>query len=341
MSDRFVAQLDSSVTYQHQDAGSAVQQNFAFVFPGQGSQRVGMLADAALEFSQVKEAFAEASEALGEDLWALVESGPVEQLNLTENTQPVLLAASVALWRVWRDLGGIEPAGMAGHSLGEISALCCADAIQFADAVRLVRARGRFMQNAVPAGEGAMAAVLGLETEQVEAICEATGAAHPGVVAAVNYNSPHQVVIAGHAETVQHATAAMSAAGARRVMPLAVSAPFHTELMQPAGEQLATVLDEIELRTPRIPVIHNVTAAAETDAQVIRKLLVAQVSAPVRWTECIKTLQTNGALHYSECGPGKVLGGLVRRIDRSLDCYHLENPRELREAIEAVSGVPN
>jgi [acyl-carrier-protein] S-malonyltransferase len=313
-----------------------VQQDLAFVFPGQGSQRAGMLAAAAAAFPQVGETFAEASEALGEDLWALVTDGDVAALNLTRNTQPLLLTASVALWRCWLFVGGEQPGGMAGHSLGELSALTCAGALQFADAVRLVRARGQFMQEAVPAGEGAMAAVIGLPAGDVQSVC-ATVAGH-GVVAAVNFNSPHQVVIAGHAGAVAEASRRLVDAGARRVMPLPVSAPFHTELMQPAGERLAAMLAEMPVTAPSVPVFHNVTAAPESDPDTIRRLLVAQVSAPVRWTDCIAALRDAGARRFVECGPGRVLGGLLRRTDTSLDCLYLEGPDDLHAAAAATRG---
>jgi len=297
-----------------------------------------MLHAAADEFPQIRETFTEASDALGEDLWALVASGQEDELNLTENTQPAMLTASVALWRCWRDAGGAEPSGMAGHSLGELTALCCAGAIAFADAVRLVRARGRFMQHAVPAGEGAMTAVLGLDSEQVAAICREVSDEERGLVAAVNFNSPQQVVIAGHTEAVGRAAAQLQAAGARRILPLPVSAPFHTALMRPAGERLRDVLDDIEIRAPAVPVIHNVTGASESDPVRIRELLVQQVAAPVRWTDCVLALRQAGARMFLECGPGKVLGGLLRRIDKALICHYLEAPPDLRRALTVCAG---
>ena len=308
------------------------------LFPGQGSQRIGMLAAAADEYPQIRETFAEASDALGEDLWALVAEGAESELNLTENTQPAMLAASVALWRCWRDGGGAQPSGMAGHSLGELTALCCAGALAFADAVRLVRMRGRFMQNAVPAGEGAMTAILGLPSEEVATLCAELSGNGEGLVAAVNFNSPQQVVIAGHTAAVQRAGERLREAGARRVMALPVSAPFHTELMRPAGERLREMLDDLDLQPPQVPVIHNVTAAAESDPPRIRELLVEQVAAPVRWTDCVLALRDAGARCFLECGPGKVLGGLLRRIDRSLDCHYLEAPQDLRRALAACTG---
>jgi len=297
-----------------------------------------MLAEAAGEFPVVVSTFQEASEALGEDLWALVQSGEEEQLKLTENTQPALLTASVALWRCWQEAGGSEPSGMVGHSLGEISALCCAGAIGFADAVRLVRARGQFMQSAVPAGEGAMSAIIGLADGEVRALCDEISGEGNGLVSAVNFNSPQQVVIAGHAGAVQRAGERLQEAGAKRVMPLPVSAPFHTALMQPAGERLRELLDEMPVNAPRVPVIHNVTAAPESDPAAIRALLVEQVSAPVRWTECVLALRDSGLQRYLECGPGKVLGGLLRRIDKSLQCHYLEMPDDLRAAAADATG---
>lgn len=303
----------------------------AFIFPGQGSQRIGMLAEAAEVFPEVGSTFREASDALGFDLWDLVQNGDPETLTLTENTQPALLAASVALWRAWEAAGGSRPSAMAGHSLGEFSALCCAGSLDFADAVCLVRDRGRFMQSAVPKGVGAMAAVIGLDDDAILEICAGLSD-KDAVVSAVNFNSPGQVVIAGHAATVAQASEQLSAAGARKVMPLPVSAPFHTSLMEPAGVQLAEVLDGITIREPEIPVYHNVTMAPAGDPQQIRELLVTQISAPVPWTGCIDALHAAGCQRFVECGPGKVLGGLLRRIDKSLECAFTEEPDGLRSA---------
>lgn len=302
--------------------------SLAFVFPGQGSQKVGMLAAAHEQFEAVRDTFAEASEALGYDMWDLIQNGEQDALNLTETTQPVLLASSVALWRAWLAEGGARPAQMAGHSLGEFSALVCAGALGFADGVRLVRSRGQFMQTAVPVGEGAMAAIIGLDDEQINAICSAT----EGVVAAVNFNSPGQVVIAGHTAPVDAAIAALKEAGAKRAMPLPVSAPFHTELMKPAGERLAEAMASIEISTPEIPVVHNVHAGTESDPAVIRELLVQQIYSPVQWTRCVQAMTAAGVTRVVECGPGKVLSGLNRRIDKALASYSLEEPESLASA---------
>lgn len=306
----------------------------AFVFPGQGSQKTGMLAAAHERFEVVGDTFAEASEALGYDMWDLVQNGDQAALNLTETTQPVLLTSSVALWRAWLAQGGPRPAMMAGHSLGEFSALVCAGALAFADAVKLVRQRGAFMQEAVPVGAGAMAAILGLEDSRINEICAETAASSGQVVAAVNFNSPGQVVIAGHTAAVESAVEALKAAGAKRAMPLPVSAPFHTELMKPAGERLAQAVADLALRTPDIPVVHNVHAATESDPDRIRALLVEQIYSPVQWTRCVNTMLLAGIADIVECGPGKVLGGLNRRIDKSLRSYSLEEPDELVATLE-------
>ncbi len=304
----------------------------AFLFPGQGSQRVGMLAEAAEEFPVVADTFERASGALGYDLWSVVSQDPEQQLNLTEYTQPALLTASVALYEAWRTSGGANPDVMAGHSLGELSAFCCAGAIDLEDAVRVVRERGRAMQSAVPVGEGAMAAVLGLDDEVVVATCSELST--PGaIVEAVNFNAPGQVVIAGHTAVVEQAIDALRDAGAKRAMPLPVSAPFHTSLMSPASDHLATVLADIELREPSIPVVQNVNAEVEDSVPAITAMLIKQVSAPVRWTQCMATVIGMGVSRAVECGPGKVLGGLLRRIDRNVDCQYLETPAGLRSAL--------
>ncbi len=307
--------------------------NIAFVFPGQGSQKVGMLAAAHQQFDVVRETFAEASDVLGYDMWDLIQNGDQEALNLTTTTQPVLLTASVALWRAWGSQGGVQPAVMSGHSLGEFSALVCAGSIAFRDGVKLVEQRGEFMQQAVPVGVGAMAAIIGLDDEAINLICAETSAAGEGVVAAVNFNSPGQVVIAGHADSVATAIQALKSAGAKRALPLPVSAPFHTELMKPAGEQLAEVISGIEISAPLIPVIHNVHARVETVPENIAALLVEQISSPVQWTGCVQAMADRGAERFIECGPGKVLNGLVRRIDKSLKCFSVEEPNVLGDAI--------
>lgn len=310
----------------------------AFVFPGQGSQKVGMLAAAHERFESVRDTFAQASDALGYDMWSLVENGPQEDLNMTETTQPVLLTSSVALWRAWGAAGGGAPAVMAGHSLGEFSALVCAGALEFADAVRLVRQRGQFMQTAVPVGEGAMAAIIGLDDAAINATCESVASATGAVVQAVNFNSPGQVVIAGHTAAVDSAIAALTEAGAKRAMPLPVSAPFHTSLMKPAGERLAEAIADIPITAPAMPVVQNVHAQAETDPARIRALLVEQIYSPVQWTSCVQAMQAMGASTLVECGPGKVLSGLTRRIDKRLASAALEEPDALLAAVQQFAG---
>lgn len=304
----------------------------AFIFPGQGSQKVGMLAAAAEQFAVVADTFAEASDAVGYDMWDLVQNGTQDALNMTETTQPVLLTSSVALWRAWCEAGGARPAMMAGHSLGEFSALVCAGAMNFADAVKLVRQRGAFMQSAVPVGVGAMAAIIGLDDDKIVAICDAISATGDELVSAVNFNSPGQVVIAGHAGAVDVAIAQLKEAGAKRAMPLAVSAPFHTDLMRPAGEKLAVEVAAITLQSPEIPVVHNVHADTESSPERIAQLLVEQIYSPVRWTQCMQTMAGRGVMNYVECGPGKVLSGLTRRIDKQLSATAIEAPDALRAA---------
>lgn len=289
----------------------------AYVFPGQGSQSVGMLADVAEAYPIVEETFAEASDVLGYDLWQLVQNGPAEDLNETHRTQPALLAASVALYRVAQQAGHGEPEYMAGHSLGEYSALVCAGALDFADAVALVAKRGKFMQTAVPAGVGAMAAVIGLEDDIVSKVCAEQ--AQNEVVEAVNFNSPGQVVIAGHVAAVERAGDACKAAGAKRVLPLPVSVPSHCALMHPAAEQLKLELADVTISRPRIPVINNVDVAAPTDSAQIRDALIRQLYSPVRWTETIRKLAAEGITHIYEIGPGKVLTGLNKRIDKAIE----------------------
>ncbi|WP_308367220.1 MULTISPECIES: ACP S-malonyltransferase [unclassified Microbulbifer] len=307
----------------------------AFVFPGQGSQQIGMLADAAAEFPEIHTTFSEASDVLGYDLWDLCQNGEQADINLTERTQPLLLTASVALYRAWCARGGVHPARMAGHSLGEWSALVCAGTLAFTDAVHLVQERGRLMQKAVPAGEGAMAAVIGLNDAAVESAC--AEAAEGEVVAAVNYNSPGQVVIAGSSAAVSRAIEACKAAGAKRAMPLPVSAPFHTELMRPAAEKLAAQIESTEFHAPEIPVIHNVHARPESDPAAIKALMVEQIYSPVRWTECVQAMVTEGTGQLVECGPGKVLAGLAKRIDRSLTCHNIDTPDQLNTALLATA----
>ncbi len=310
-------------------------QQLALVFPGQGSQKVGMLAELGEAFPIIKNTFAEASSALDYDMWALVQNGEQAQLNLTETTQPVLLTASVAVWRLWCEQGGLQPSLMAGHSLGEFSALVCAGALDFSDAVRLVRARGQFMQTAVPVGEGAMAAVLGLDDAQIIEICSQASAA--GVVEAVNFNSPGQVVIAGQVAGVDKAIEMLKAAGAKRALPLPVSAPFHTSLMRPAGEKLAEALAALNLQSPAIPVVHNVHGLTERDPLAIKALLVEQIYSAVKWVSCVEAMTAAGITTTVEAGPGKVLSGLNKRIDKSLNCINIETPETLVAALEAAA----
>jgi [acyl-carrier-protein] S-malonyltransferase len=308
----------------------------AFVFPGQGSQSVGMLDALAAAEPTVAATFAEASAALGYDLWQLVSAGPEDALNATERTQPALLTAGIAVWRVWRAHGGPPPACLAGHSLGEYTALVAAEALDLATAVKLVEFRGRAMQAAVPPGVGAMAAVLGLDDDAVRAACAESAAGE--VVAAVNLNSPGQVVIAGNAAAVERAGAACKARGAKRVVPLPVSVPSHCALMQPAAAALERELAGIELRAPRIPVVHNFDVQAHSDPAAIRRALVAQLHSPVRWVECVGALKARGATRVVECGPGKVLAGLVKRIDKELEGLALFDPTTLTAARAALEA---
>jgi [acyl-carrier-protein] S-malonyltransferase len=309
----------------------------AFVFPGQGSQKVGMLNEIANEYSIVQQTFAEASHVLGYDLWSLVQQGPQEDLNLTEKTQPLLLTASVALWRLWQQQGLPQPEYLAGHSLGEFTALVCAQSLRFTDAVKLVQQRGQFMQSAVPVGVGAMAAIIGLDDEKINQAC--SDAAQGECVAAVNYNSPGQVVIAGKAEAVERAIVACKAAGAKRAMPLPVSAPFHTTLMQPAGEKLSEAIAALTISAPQIPVIHNVHAKTESDPAKIAALLVEQISSPVQWVSCVKALADNGVAYAVECGPGNVLSGLMRRIDKSIGANTIDSPGGFEKATAAITDL--
>ena len=311
-------------------------QQLAFVFPGQGSQKVGMLAAIAAANPIVETTFAEASEALGYDLWQLAQNGPQEQQNLTERTQPLLLTASVALWRVWQQHSDVRPVLLAGHSLGEFSALVCADSLDFSDAVKLVRARGQYMQTAVPVGEGSMAAVLGMEDAQIVALC-AEASREGGVVEAVNFNSPGQVVIAGNVAAVDRAIEKLKAAGCKRAMPLPVSAPFHTSLMLPAGEKLAQALETITLKVPAIPVVHNVHAQSESDPGRIRELLIQQISSPVKWTGCVQYMAAKGVTTTVECGPGRVLSGLNKRVDKAFNCFGVDEVDGLEQAVAALN----
>ncbi|KHA61284.1 malonyl CoA-ACP transacylase [Vibrio variabilis] len=289
---------------------------FAIVFPGQGSQTVGMLAELGEQHDVVKQTFAEASEALGYDLWALVQNGPAEDLNQTHRTQPALLASSVAIWRVWQEQGLEQPANLAGHSLGEYSALVCAGVIDFKEAIKLVQLRGQLMQEAVPAGTGAMYAIIGLDDESIAKACEE--AAQGEVVSPVNFNSPGQVVIAGSKDAVERAGALCKEAGAKRALPLPVSVPSHCALMKPAADKLAVALEELEFNAPQLPVINNVDVAAETDPAKIKDALVRQLYSPVRWTESVQLMSEQGVEKILELGPGKVLTGLTKRIVKTL-----------------------
>ncbi len=308
----------------------------AFVFPGQGSQSVGMLAELAAR-PQVVDTFQEASGVLGLDLWALVSGGPEAELNQTHNTQPAMLAAGVALWRVWEAEGGPTPALLAGHSLGEYTALVCAGALDFTAAVGLVAERGRLMQAAVPEGQGAMAAVLGLDDATVRAAC--AEAAQGEVVEAVNLNAPGQVVIAGGAAAVERAVGAAKARGAKRAVTLPVSVPSHCALMRPAAERLAERLAEVELRAPRIPVLHNADVAAHGDPAAIRDALVRQLHSPVRWVETLQAMAEQGVSLVVECGPGKVLAGLTKRIDKRVRALPVLDENSLQAALAAAREV--
>ena len=312
--------------------------SFAFVFPGQGSQAVGML-DAWGDHPAVREAVQEASDALNEDLGALIHNGPKEGLALTANTQPVMLLAGVAAWRVWCAEGGAKPMAVAGHSLGEYSALVAAGVLTLAQAVPLVRLRGAAMQEAVPVGVGAMAAVLGLDADKVKAVCAEVTAQLGGaeVVEAVNFNDPGQTVIAGSKAAVDAASVAVKAAGAKRALLLPVSAPFHSSLMKPAAEKLKLALAGLTLATPQIAVVNNIDVAVQTDADAIRDALYRQAFGPVRWVECVQKLRAMGATTLVECGPGKVLTGMTKRIDPELAGVALFDPATLQETQELLA----
>jgi len=301
----------------------------AFVFPGQGSQQVGML-DGFGGYPVVQATFDEASQVLGDDLWALVREGPPEALNLTRNTQPVMLTAGVALWRAWQAAGGAQPVYVAGHSLGEYTALVAAGALAFRDAVPLVRFRAEAMQDAVPAGVGAMAAVIGGDDAAIADACREAGQGE--VVEPVNFNAPGQVVIAGHRSAVERAIVAAKARGAKRAMMLPVSAPFHSSLLKPAAERLAEKLAGVDITSPLIPVVHNVDVATHDTPDAIRAALARQAASPVRWTETVQWFAAHGVTRIVECGPGKVLAGLTRRIDDQLTAFALTDGAALAEA---------
>lgn len=312
-----------------------VNKKLAFVFPGQGSQKIGMLADIASQSPLVLETFSQAAEVLGYDIWDMVQNGSQEDINLTERTQPILLSASVGLWRVWISQNDIQPSFLAGHSLGEWSALVCSGVVEFTDAVNLVRLRGAYMQQAVPEGQGAMAAVIGLDDAMIRQCCEQ--AEQGEEVRPVNFNAPGQVVIAGASGAIDRAVELCKAAGAKRAMPLAVSAPFHTQMMKPAADRLAKDLAGVTFHAPQIPVVQNVHAAIESDPERIRDLMVEQIYSPVRWVDCVKLLLSKGVETTVECGPGKVLCGLNKRIDKSLQLLSTDTPESLEEAAQAAS----
>ncbi len=306
--------------------------NLAFVFPGQGSQSVAMLAELATAHPEVQQTFNEASEGAGLDLWELSQNGPEEKLNQTENTQPALLAASVAVWRVWQAYSGAQPAQLSGHSLGEYAALVASGALSLQDGARLVRERGRLMQQAVPAGIGAMAAVLGAEDSLVEAICKEVSRPDSCVVPC-NYNSPGQIVIGGHATALERATAVLNERGVRKVIRVAMSVPSHTPLMRNAAAQLGEFMKTLVWSMPDRSVIQNADVLAHANVEAIQDALVRQLYSPVRWTECVQKLAANGATHIVECGPGKVLSGLIKRIDKTLDARAIGNSAELSVAL--------
>ena len=310
--------------------------SFAFVFPGQGSQSVGMLSSLAAA-QELRATFAEASAVLGYDLWELTQQGPAERLNATENTQPAMLAAGIALARLWHKRGGGEPVAVAGHSLGEFTALVCSGALDFAPAIELVSFRGRIMQEAVPSGAGSMAAVIGLEDARVLEACRTAAAG--GVVEAVNFNAPGQVVIAGERAAVQRAIEAAVALGARRAIELAVSVPAHSSLMRQAAARFAERLEHVALSAPRVPWVSAVDATSHTDPAEIRRILARQLASPVRWSETVRALAARGIGQLIECGPGRVLSGLNRRIERGaqLEMLSIEDDSSI-EAVLAVAG---
>jgi [acyl-carrier-protein] S-malonyltransferase len=306
----------------------------AMVFPGQGSQSVGMMRPYE-DFPIVRATFGEASVALGEDLWAVVDRGPDEALNQTVNTQPIMLAADIAVYRAWRAAGGAAPTVLAGHSLGEYAALVAAGALKFADAVPLVRFRAQAMQEAVPAGVGAMAAVVGLDVQGIRDACNE--AAQGQIVEPVNFNAPDQIVIAGHSEAIERAIDAARARGARRAIPLPVSAPFHSMLMRPAAERLAAHLAHIAVDRPTLPVLHNFDVGVANTPDGIRAALAAQAASPVRWVETIRAFMSRGITHIVECGPGKVLTGLTKRIAPEITALPLNDADAIAAAIAAIA----
>lgn len=305
--------------------------SLAFVFPGQGSQAVGMLAELATAHAEVKATFDEASAGAGRDLWALSQQGPEEELNRTENTQPALLAASVAAWRVWQSMNGAMPAMLSGHSLGEYSALVCAGALSLHDAAGLVAERGRLMQQAVPAGVGAMAAIIGGDDDQIAQVC--ADVAQGEIVAPANFNSPGQLVIAGHAAAVDRAIARLAELGVKKAIRLAVSVPSHSMLMREAADRLGERMGAVAWSEPRIPVVQNADAQVHQGVDAIREALQRQLYLPVRWTQCVQALGAAGITRVVECGPGKVLSGLVKRIDKAIEARPIGTSDDLAAAL--------
>lgn len=308
--------------------------NLAFVFPGQGSQKIGMLAELAEQNPIIEQTFSEASGVLGYDMWQLIQQGEQDEINLTQRTQPILLTCSVAIYRLWNEQQGTVPSQMAGHSLGEWSALVCANVIDFADGLRIVEARGKYMQQAVPVGQGAMAAIIGLDDQAILNAC--SEASSLGVVDAVNFNAPGQVVIAGSNNAVERAMEICKSAGAKRALPLPVSAPFHTSLMKPAADNLAEMVNAVTFRAPEVPIMHNVHAKNENDPAVIKALMLEQIYNPVKWVDCVKQLKASGASTLVECGPGKVLSGLAKRIDRELIALATESAADFDAALTTI-----
>ncbi len=307
----------------------------AIVFPGQGSQSLGMLGDLAEIYPQIQATFQEASNTLGRDLWSLAQKGPTEEINQTKNTQPLILTTSVAMWRVFQSTLEISPEYMAGHSLGEYTALVCAGSLDFIDAVKLVEQRAIFMQQAVPEGEGAMAAVLGLSVAELTSICD--HASQGDIVSAVNFNAPGQVVIAGNTAAVNRAIELAKEQGAKRALPLPVSVPSHCALMMPAAEKLLETMADVSFSSPIIPVLHNTDVALHNDATEIKKSLSKQLHTPVRWVETVEALVSSGVDTVIECGPGKVLSGLNKRIEKSLPLYSLGDERSFNKTLEELS----
>ena len=310
--------------------------NLAFVFPGQGSQSVGMLSAMAEAFPLVKITFEEASDCLSFDLWKLVQEGPVEDLNQTHNTQPAMLAAGVAVWRIWCEQSSMRPDWMAGHSLGEYTALVCSEAMSFENGISLVTERGRLMQEAVPDGIGAMAAIIGLENHQVVKVC--ADSAEDEVVSAVNFNAPGQVVIAGHVAAVERAMQVAKETGAKRAIKLPVSVPSHCALMESAAEKLDEKLQKIEIKSPKMTLIHNADVATHSAAEVIRNALKEQLFKPVRWVDGIRYMHDQGVTGFVECGPGKVLMGLNKRIVKEADHMTMYDSATLEKVLEHLNG---